>query len=683
MEEQDPRTDQSDPEPPPVRPGDYPPGTYADLTPYTYLENRRCVEPECWAPLPDIGDRPGLFSPRCIPHREARLKEKQKGDRHKRPHPKAKPVNERKPRETKQTVAARCQRWKDALCAAVADEGIAVAEGLRRLDVSMGAYERQRSRDPVFRANIDRAKLVGKGHDTDTRRGDLPFGEFAQLYFHRTHFTHQLRMIDEIERLDAQDVVMILASPESGKTSTLEDYINKTLAQDPTHRFRIVSESQDLAIRIVGACARRFRETEIYPAFIARYGPFYEKGQERAYAKPWTSNQLTLWKNPGTERDRNLVAQSWNGANYGSRIDTLIIDDVISQRNVGQSQEIFERIRGTFFNRGVEMRTIIIGTRIKPGDFYDKMDDAGLVTRHIYIPATGGLGAGPGEPTTPEMWQYRLKHSGTACCPPGIDRTCPKNGEWLSPKEYLDLIRFKAGEETWWASYMQNPRDDAVSTFGANLDDCKDKERTIGPLPDGLGVLSIDPALGGGTALVAAVLSADRLRVVDSHNVRGLAKTEQQIELIEQYARRYRPAILIVEYDAQQKGLGNDDRLRALGRQLGFQIVPHITRGQKFDVPYAVASMNQSFIRREISIPWGDPETVDKMEQLVYQLRGWRIPEEGKKDRQVQDLVMALWFIWRYWMGHRDGGGERYAPAKRPSWVPRDPRRHLHAPVSR
>jgi transposase-like protein len=644
-------------------------GQYSDGSPWTFTEGRVCLD--CAEPLPDCENRWGTYSPRCPPcrttNRQAtsviRFREMNRADKNW-----GHPRNRRSGAAAARSGAAKA--WKESLVRMVSS-GSSIVDATSRLGVTIRAYDRQRDRDDQFRARVEAAKLQGRAARDEPPLDDRTFGDFAAKYFYRTHFSHQLLLADAMENLTPRSVVMVLMAPESGKTATIEDYMCRKIALDPSHRFRVISEAADLSQRIVQTCSRRFTDTEQYPEFIGAYGPFYEKGQERAAGKPWTSSQITVWKNPGTERDRNIVAQSWSGANYGSRIDTLIIDDVISQRNVGESKKIFDRIRGTFFNRGKQLRTIIVGTRIQPGDVYDMFIDAGIVTAKntIIVPATGFLGAEPGYPTTPEMWENLARHDGGACCPPGLGRECPKNGEWLTPKEYLDLMRFGQGEEAWWASYMQNPRDDAVSTFGDSIEDCKDKERPYGPASSGLNILSIDPALGGGTALVAASVRADRLDVLDAYTVRGLARTEQQIELIAQYARRYKPSILIVEYDAQQKGLGNDDRLRALGRQLGFTIVPHTTRGQKFDVPYAVASMNQSFVKHEISIPWADEETRQRMEVLVHQLRGWRIPEKGKRDTQIQDLVMALWFIWRYWMQTRGVADKKFERAKRPSWL--------------
>jgi hypothetical protein len=341
-------------------------------------------------------------------------------------------------------------------------------------------YYQARRTHKDWAAEVDHARQVARGErEPSTFTGTPPdFGSFVGKYFpdRRPHLPHQLRIVDELQQLRPREVCMFLIWPEAGKTATLEDYLCRKLAFDPEHRFRIVSEAGDLSKRIVGTCSRRFTDTSEYGEFIARYGPFYQKGQERQ-GKPWTTEQLTIWKNSGHERDRSLVASSWTSAVYGSRIDTLILDDLQSQRNYNQSEEIFRRIRGTFFNRGIEMRTLIVGTRIGPGDFYDRMLDAGLVTKQVIIPAADV----DGNPKVPAYWDRpNVIHDGGPCCM-GF-RECPRNGEKLTPREFMELIRHQSGEETWHASYQQNPTANERSTFAQYIDKCLDHDRTYGPL---------------------------------------------------------------------------------------------------------------------------------------------------------------------------------------------------------
>lgn len=371
---------------------------------------------------------------------------------------------------------AKRERFLEAI-----SEGYGVGDARVAADIqSDAAYRYHRRKFPDWAAAVDaaraRAKVEGRTLPDESRE-PKDFSGFVQKWFpdRRPHMAHQIRIANELEVLRPREVAMFLLWPEAGKTATLEDYLCRKLTYDPGHRFRYVSESTDLAERIVGTVKRRFTDQAEYGPFIARHGPFYEQNQEKS-GKPWTTKQITIAKNSGAERDRNLVASSWKSVVYGSRIDTLILDDLCSQNNYGQSEEIFRRIRGTFFNRGIELRTLIIGTRIGPGDFYERMLDAGLVTKQIILSAADING----DPKVPEYWDREVFHDGGPCCMGFRIDTCPRDGSKLTPREFMELMRHQSGEETWWASYMQNPRSDARSTFAAYLDRCFDHNRAYG-----------------------------------------------------------------------------------------------------------------------------------------------------------------------------------------------------------
>src|SRR5579859_2273919 len=158
--------------------------------------------------------------------------------------------------------------------------------------------------------------------------------------------------------------------------------------------------------------------------------------------------------------------------------------------------------------------------------------------------------------------------------------------------------------------------------------------------------IGVDPALGGGNAMVCASLG-DKLTILDCRTDYGLSRTEEQLDLIQGFVVKYRPNLLIVEFDSQQKGLGNDERLRAMSMRHGFSIRPHLTRNKKMDEVFGVASMDQSFKKGDIRIPYGDQHTIDRVTPLLTQLRSWR--PDIKTAKLTQDLVMALWFLHLYW----------------------------------
>lgn len=193
-------------------------------------------------------------------------------------------------------------------------------------------------------------------------------------------------------------------------------------------------------------------------------------------------------------------------------------------------------------------------------------------------------------------------------------------------------------------------------------------------------VLGVDPALGGGCAVIACAYG-EKLWVLDCRVDYGFSKTEQIFERIQQMARQYRPFRVIIEYDAQQKGIGNDDRLAAMGTLLGFEVKPHLSRLNKhMDQVFGCAAMNQSFIKSEVSIPWGDDETRRRMEPLVTQLKKWRPDLPSKQLRQ--DAVMAMWFCWRDWMQTKKVHEEVAEPMSVPSWLSMSPTQFLNRRAS-
>ncbi len=353
-----------------------------------------------------------------------------------------------------------------------------------------GAYRAARRSHADWASRVDRARETNRRLEDPARVSDgVPssFQGFVAKFFpdRQPHMPHQLQLVDTLQSVKPREVVLFLLWPEAGKSSTIEDYIGRKLAMDPGHRFRIASQTQDHARRMIGFVKGRMTDVTEWPEYIGRFGPFYEKGQERK-GKPWGADEFTVYKNPGTERDRSVVASSWSSATSGSRIDTVILDDLNTSENYNQSEDIFNRVRDVFFNRGAGIRTVIVGTRVGPGDFYERLMDAGLVTRKIEIPAMDG----DGNPKIPEWWEaqpvkWDIRHAeGNPCCwAQGTAwRPCPADGSLLTGREYMELIRKQSGEKTWWSHYQQSPKAKALSTFGEFLEGCFDHDRPYGPL---------------------------------------------------------------------------------------------------------------------------------------------------------------------------------------------------------
>lgn len=496
--------------------------------------------------------------------------------------------------------------------------GLTVEETCKQIGVSLSAYGHWRAKHKDFAAEVDAMR--------GTVRGDAPpdpgqFTGFRKKYFKFDTYPHQARIINEIENAKPGEVVMILVPPEWGKTTLLEDYCNWRIAKDPNVRITLVSEGQPHARKILGRVQKRMTDRVIADAYITDFGPFQSLRSEAA-GKRWSADYFTVFQASHDERDYTMEARGWKSRIAGTRTDLLLIDDIQSAVSLTATDKMVTTFRQDMLTRpGKTGVTIIVGTRVGNGDFYETIQDADIVDRVVVLSAL----TSEGESNCPEMW----------------------------PTDELLKRRKKVGEDVWWRTYMQRPRMSGTATFNEELlDNAKDLTRVIGDMPDeGLIGIGLDPALTGYNALVVAGLTDDSFDLIDLRHDNQLGSTEQVLVLVDRFAAMYQPDFLVVESNAYQKGLANDNRLRDLAREHGFRVIDHQTGRNKLDESLGVARMPTSFMRGEISIPWGDERSHSVMGLLVEELGNWR--PDVKTRHLRQDLVMAMWFLWLEWQRTR------------------------------
>lgn len=523
-------------------------------------------------------------------------------------------------------------RMKDAICQAVAT-GSTIALALTRLGVPQSTYTKWRADDPTFRGRVEQAKsqalVVG---DEGAYAGS--FASFRKIFLGMDTYSHQERLVQVLDTVKPREIVLVNMHPEAGKTTTIVDWCTKTLSEDPNHRITYVSAAIGLGKKVLAQIQRRLNEPREYAGLIAKFGPFYVEKMERQ-GKPWTQTHFTVWKAGHDERDYSFEVRGWNSNAYGSRIDTLIIDDVQSRETLAQTENILSSLRHTYFTRGKQMRIVIVGTRVGPGDVYERLIDAEIVNHHITLPAA----TADGVPMVPEWWV-------------DPDEREEKTAEEVATlaHERLQVIRHQVGEVAWWSEYMQRPNADSLATFTEDtLVQIQDQDRVVGQasdphLPTAAG---LDPALGGVNAITVGALGSERLEVIDQFADKNLARTEEILERIQSIAIVYRISLLVIENNAFQRAFARDERLRDMGKQYGFQVIEHATTKNKADPAFGVASMAGAMMRDEISLPAGDQRSKELMAPFIAEMRNWRPDLPAKV--LLQDRVMSLWFLWRYW----------------------------------
>lgn len=480
--------------------------------------------------------------------------------------------------------------------------------------------------EPWFAAQAD--SIAGRER-TPSRK--VNFTEFRKVMFGFDTYWHQSQIIYHVENAAGMEITLILLPPEWGKSTVLEDWICYTLAVvDPDHRFCLISESATQAKKMLGRVQRRMID-EGSP-FYAAYGPFKAEGRDEQ--KAWNDHACTILQAGHDERDFSIEARGAGSKLYGSRYDTVLIDDIQSRQTLNTTAKLFDFIRGDIVTRpGTVGRIVIVGTRVGPGDIYESMLEQEFVDHYVNIPA--------------------LDEEGRSLFPAVMNEDGTRKYAGKQPlgwsEEELGVREHKVGPEIWACVYMQK----ADSKVGAPFTEdtirrMQDQSHIIGDVSPGLyTIASMDPALSGYASIKVATYSYEGIWLIDSENVRSPGRYEELYDLVETYTKRWHPSEWVIEGNAMQKGLSRSDQLRAMQEKYGFILTPSFTSGNKFDPQIGVASMADAARRGEIHLPWGDDASKRQLAQLIKELRMWRPDIPTKMLRQ--DEVMALWFIYHRW----------------------------------
>lgn len=523
-------------------------------------------------------------------------------------------------------------------------EGCTIGAALEQIGVGRKAYEYWRRTDKIFAANVDVARAQN-GHKSQAGwTGDSI--SFAATFFPEEYpspgFHHDFARV--LKNAKPGTITLINTFPNSGKTRIIENLICETLAQDSHHRFVVASKAVGHARKILGTIQDRMTNVTAFPEYIGRFGPFYVESQERS-GKPWTRDYIKIAKNDSGQRDHNVQVMGWSGQILGSRVDTIILDDIQTTDNLSQVDAMLTKFRRDFYTRLKGGRIICVGNRIDCGDFYERLLELDIIEpeNHIDYPAINS----EGDSLWPERW----------------------------PLDELAMTRKMVGERIWWTTYQQKPQLAGNATFDEKMiDEAKDWSRKVGSKKAGEPcVVSVDPGMDPGVcAIVAMTYDTDSIRVIDGEEHPQFSKQEDVIDLIESYVIRYQPQHVVIEAVHWQRALVRDERLEAMGRKYGFIPVPHNTNRNKLDPVMGVSAMASSFIRNEITFPYeGGPGAVSaaRMDPILAELGAWRpnIPTRLLK----QDFPMALWFGWLWIVQARHGMGIRTDSWRReamPSW---------------
>ena len=552
-------------------------------------------------------------------------------------------------------------------------EGMTVEAATASAGKSIKTYEYYRRTDKIFSDKVDRTRLGLK--DKAFASGDvhdITFAEFRQRFLHSRTFAHQQNIVDVIEGREpgwlhpsmkfekgvANNRILINIPPNHAKSMTITvDYVTWQVARNPNFRVLIVSQTQRLAADFLYAIKQRLTHPnyeDLQQAYAAGVG-FNSK------TVSWQATRVTFGDElrESSEKDPNIEAVGIGGQIYGKRADMIIVDDAVTLSNANdferQIKWLTQDVRSRLNPTG---KLIIIGTRVASVDLYRELRQedrypGGLVPwTYLAMPALLSTDEDP------DKWETLWPKSDA---PFDGQEEADKDEDGLYPRwsgRNLYNERQAMDTSTWALVYQQqdvseNSAFDPVCVRGSI-----DGMRKSGPLVAGHPghprelhgfsiICGLDPAMIGDTAAICYAVDrgSNKRYIIDAIKISRPSPADIR-DLIFNWTSLYGPSEWIVERNAFQSFLTQDEGIRQHLASRGVLLREHHTGNNKWDAGFGVASMSTLFGTKQhdgkhhrdnlIHLPSDQTENV---KALIEQLITWTPTTKGKTD-----LVMALWF---------------------------------------
>jgi hypothetical protein len=552
-------------------------------------------------------------------------------------------------------------------------EGLTIEAATAAAGKSYKTYEYYRRTDKVFADKMDRTRLGLKDKNfASSDVHDLTFAEFRERYLHSKTFPHQQNLIDVIEGREpgwlhpsmkyepglASNRILINIPPNHAKSMTVTiDYVTWQVCQNPNFRVLIVSQTQQLAADFLYAIKQRLTHPN-YEALQQAYAAGVGFNSKTA---SWQATRVTFGDElrESSEKDPNIEAVGIGGQIYGKRADMIIVDDAVTLKNANEFEKqirwLTQDVRSRLNPTG---KLIIIGTRVTAIDLYKELRSedrypGGLVPwKYLAMPALLETHEDPDKWVT--LWPASdAPFDGQMESDLNEDGLYPR---WNGRNLYNERQAMDAS--TWALVYQQQDiSDDAIFDpvcVRGSIDGMRKAGRLVPGNPghprdlSGFSIIcGLDPAMVGDTAVVCYAIDrvSHKRYIVDA--IKITRPTPAAIrQIIFDWTALYQPTEWIVEKNAFQSFLTQDEGIRQNLASRGVLLREHHTGSNKWDSGFGVASMSTLFGTKQhdgkhhrdnlIHLPSDQTENI---KALIEQLITWSPTTKGKTD-----MVMALWF---------------------------------------
>lgn len=561
-------------------------------------------------------------------------------------------------------------------------QGRTIADALIVVGRSRSWYDQARRDVPGFATLIDAARVRSADVAEEARGSDIGFAEFSEKYLHMKVWGHMQNVVDLLEGRDPSFLhpsmifeqgaaapgrrVLVNVPPNHAKSMTVTiNYVTYRIVKDPNISVMIVSKTQEQAKKFLYAIKQRLTHPK-YADLQMAFGP---ADGYKATSDQWSATKIYLGGDvrDSGEKDPTVEALGMGGQIYGARANLIILDDTVTLSNANMWSKQMEWITQEVASRlppdGGQL--LVVGTRVSSVDLYRELRNPehytdGLIPwTYLAMPAVLEYKDNPEDWVT--LWaKSEMPLSETD--EPDADGFYER---WSGRR--LDRVRNEVGPKRWSMVYQnldiaEDAAFDPVCVRGSINGMRKPGQLISGAAghpksPDGFyRVMGIDPAMSGDTATVMyAIDRRSGKRYVMDVNIMSRPSPAAIRSIIKEWATAYRPHTIIVESNAFQLFLTQDEEIRTFLASKGIAYRPHHTGNNKQDPEFGVASLAPLFGTKEkregqeafkhagdnlIELP--DASRSEHIKKLVEQLVSW---EPGKRGKQLKmDAVMALWF---------------------------------------
>ena len=553
-------------------------------------------------------------------------------------------------------------------------ENMTVEQACASAGKSLKTYEYYRRSDKIFADKMDRTRLGLR--DKNFALGDISeitFAQFRDRFLKNKTFPHQQNLVDMIEvgkpswlhpsmKYEpglANNRILLNIPPNHAKSMTITiDYVTWQVCKNPNFRVLIVSQTQRLAADFLYAIKQRLTHPsyeELQSAYAAGVG-------FRSKSASWQATRVTFGDElrESSEKDPNIEAVGIGGQIYGKRADMIIVDDAVTLSNANdferQIKWLTQDVRSRLNPSG---KLIIIGTRVAAVDLYKELRNndrypGGLVPwSYLAMPALLESSE------KPEEWVTLWPQSDQAFDGQKEEEKDPVTGfypRWNGRNLYNERQSMDAS--TWALIYQQQDISDDAAFDPVCVRGSIDGMRKSGRLTAGhpghprdlngfTYICGLDPAMVGDTAAICYAIdrATSKRYIVDAIKITRPSPAAIR-NLIFDWTSLYGPSEWIVEKNAFQSFLTQDEGIKMHLASKGVQFKEHHTGSNKWDAGFGVASMASLFGTKQfdgkhhrdnlIHLPSDQTENI---KALIEQLITWSPTTKGKTD-----MVMALWF---------------------------------------